>query len=120
MRALESHLEALAPLEGVATAPWDPRAGHDYLVQIHLLGMEGLVPEAGAGAEGASRLLASWEIISPIDGAVLVRGRTNHTTSGWTAGDYNDLVGRFDAGLWELSRDLVAALAAERALLQQE
>ncbi len=115
MRALESYLMALAPFGDVDTAPWDPRVRHDYLVQVHLQSMEGWMPADGAGAQGEARMLASWEIIDPQNGAVLVRGTTEQETSGWTVGDYEDLIDRLDAGLWELSRDLVAALAALEA-----
>lgn len=113
MRALESYLSALAPFEGVETAPWDRRVEHTFLIQVHLLRMEGVVP--GNGVEGETRMVARWEIIGPGDGAVLVRGTTDYETSGWTVGDYERLVDELDAGLWKLSHDLASALTRLRA-----
>lgn len=109
-RALAGFLTALAPIESIDVAPWASRATHDYLIQIHLLHLEGLAPEEPADFEGGARVTASWEIINPQDGAVLVRGTTDYEDDAWTVGDYAGLVNRLDAGLWELSRDLVTAL----------
>lgn len=108
-RALARYLKALAPVEHIDVAPWAPRATHDYLIQIHLLHMEGLAPDA-ASSEGGAHVMASWEIVLPRDGTVLARGVTDYQEDGWTVGDYTDLVDRLDAGVWELSRDLVDAL----------
>lgn len=109
-RALAGYLKALAPVETVDVAPWASRATHDYLIQIQLLHLEGLAPEEPTDLEGGAHVRASWEIINPQDGAVLARGTTDYRDDGWTVGDYAGLVERLDAGLWELSRDVVAAL----------
>lgn len=109
-RAVEEYLKALAPLGAVDVAPWASRATHDYLIQVHLLHLEGLAPEEPTALEGGARVMAKWEIINPPDGAVLVRGTTDYEVDNWTVGDYSGLVDRLDAGLWELARDLVAAL----------
>lgn len=109
-RALAGYLKALAPVESVDVAPWASRATHDYLIQIHLLHMEGLAPDGPADLEGGAHVMASWEIINPQDGAVLARGTTDYEDDGWTVGDYAGLVDRLDAGVWELSRDLLQAL----------
>ena len=76
----------------------------------HLLHLEGLAPEEPTDLDGGAHLRASWEIISPEDGAVVARGTTDYQVDGWTVGDYGGLVDRLDAGLWELARDLVSAL----------
>lgn len=109
-RAVAGYLKALAPFESVDVAPWAPRATHDYLVQIHLLHMEGLAPEEPMDLAVGAHLMASWEIIDPQNGAVLARGVTDSKDGDWTVGDYAGLVARLDAGVLELSRDLVAAL----------
>lgn len=109
-RAVERYLKALAPLEAVDVAPWTSRAVHDYLIQIHLLHLEGLVSEEPTDLEGGAHVKATWEIIDPQGGAVLARGTTDFEVDGWTVGDYTELVDLLDAGLWELSGDLVAAL----------
>lgn len=111
-RAVADYLTALARLDAVDVAPWASRTTHDYLIQIHLLHLEGLAPDEPTDLEGGAHVRASWEIISPQDGAVLVRGTTDYKVDDWTVGDYAGLVARLDAGLLELSRDLVAALAA--------
>lgn len=109
-RAVAGYLAAKAPFEGIDVVPWPPQARHDYLIQIHLLRFEGLVPEDLAATEGEAYLLATWEIISQQEAAVLVRGTTDYRASGWTVGDYASLVTLLDAGLHELSDDLIAAL----------
>lgn len=109
-RALASNLEILAPLDNVDLAPWAIRTAHDYLIQIHLEHLEGRAPEEPIVLEGGVHLMASWEILDPQNGDVLVRGTTEYEENGWTVGDYAGLVERLDAGLWELSLDLVEAL----------
>jgi hypothetical protein len=37
-------------------------------------------------------VLATWEIIRPLDGAVLARGVTDYRQRGWRVGDYAGLV----------------------------
>lgn len=110
-RAVADYLKVLAPLD-VDVAPWPSRATHDYLIQVHLLHLEGLAPEEPTDLDGGAHVRASWEIISPQDGAVLARGTTDYQVDDWTVGDYAGLVARLDSGLLELSRDLVAAVAA--------
>ena len=107
-RAVALYLADRAPFEGVDVVPWAPRTQHDYLIQIHLLRFEGVVIEDGL--EGEAYMLANWEIIRQPDGAVLSRGTTDYRQDGWTVGDYGDLVTRLDAGVGELSDDLIAGL----------
>ena len=111
-RAVAGYLKALAPLESVDVAPWASRTAHDYLIQIHLLHMEGLAPEESMDLAGGAHVMASWEIVDPQDGTILARGVTDSSDDNWTVGDYAGLVARLDAGLLELARDLVAALEA--------
>lgn len=108
-RAVAAHLAARHPLDGIDVVPWPPQARHDYLIQLHLLRFEGLAPEVPTASEGEAYLLATWEIIDQQDGAVL-RGTTDYRADGWTVGDYDELVTLLDAGLHELSDDLIAAL----------
>lgn len=109
-RAVAGYLVSRAPFRGVDVVPWPPRTQHDYLIQLHLLRFEGLAPEDPAASEGEAHLLATWEIIGQQDGEVLARGTTDYRARGWTVGDYDGLVTLLDAGLRELSGDLVAGL----------
>ena len=113
-RAVAGYLKALAPFGSVDIAPWAARGTHDYLIQVHLLHLEGLASEEPTDIEGGAHVRASWEIISPQDGTVLARGTTDHKVSGWTVGDYAGLLHLLDAGVWKLSRDLATALAELR------
>ena len=107
-RAVALYLGDRAPFEGVDVVPWAPRAQHDYLIQIHLLRFEGIVTEEAT--VGEAYMQAKWEIIRQADGAILSRGTTEYRTDGWIVGDYAGLVTQLDAGLGELSNDLVEAL----------
>lgn len=111
-RAIATYLTALSPLDNVDVAPWSVQATHDVLIQIHLQHLEGVAPANPADTAGRAHVRASWQIIDPQTGAELVRGTTDHEVDGWTVGDYEHLVDLLDAGLWELSQDLVAALDA--------
>ena len=59
---------------------------------------------------GEAHLLATWEILDPIDGALRARGGTEVRRPGWTVGDFNGLVDLLDAGLGVLAEDLIRAL----------
>ena len=107
-RALALYLSDRASFEGVDVVPWAPRARHDYLIQVHLLRFEGLVTE-GASV-GEAYMLANWEIIGQPEGDVLARGTTEYREAGWIVDDYAGLVTQLDAGLGELSDDLVDGL----------
>jgi uncharacterized lipoprotein YmbA len=103
-RAVAGYLASRAPLRGVDVVPWPPRTPHDYLIQLYVLRFEGLVPE------GEAYLLADWKIIDPQNGAVLDRGTTDYRARGWTVGAYDELAALLDAGVRQLSDDLVASL----------
>ena len=109
-RAVAGYITDRAVLKGVDVVPWSPRAQHDYFVQLHLLRFEGLAPLEPPALEGEAYLLANWEIIRALDGAVLTRGTTDYRAPGWTVGDYGSLVSLLDTGLTALSDDLVASL----------
>lgn len=109
-RAVAGYLTGRGPIGRVDVVPWPPHATHDYLIQLHLLRFEGLAPEASPTSEGEAHVLVEWEIVAPADGAVLSQGQTDVRTGGWEVGDYGELVTLLDAGLEELSNDLMAAL----------
>jgi uncharacterized protein len=130
-RSVARHLAAAGSFRAVDVAPWPVRSSHDYLIQLHIARFEGVVPagmptaggEAGgaggrasgaplAGAEGAAHVRVSWEIIRQQDGAVLVRGATEHREEGWVVGDYAALVALLDQGVVVLARDLAVAMGA--------
>ena len=109
-RAVAGYLTALAPLGGVDIAPWDTRATHDYLIQVHLLRLEGQANRDPVVTLGKAHMLAQWEIIHPQEGTVLARGTTDYTAEGWIVDDYGNLVDGLDRSLWQLAHDLVSAL----------
>ena len=61
--------------------------------------------------QGEAQMLATWEIIRPLDGAVLARGSTDYRRSGWEVGDYGALVKLLDAGLLDVSNDVITCIA---------
>jgi uncharacterized lipoprotein YmbA len=112
VRAVAAGLAGRAAFEGIDVVPWAVRARHDFIIQLHLLHFEGLVPEEAA-TEGGASVLVQWEVIRQLDGMVLARGTTDYRARGWQVGDYGALVTLFESGLNELSDDLIAGL--ERA-----
>jgi uncharacterized lipoprotein YmbA len=115
-RAFARHLAGRASFRTVDVAPWPVRSSYDYLIQLHVTRFEGRVPAgsspAGRAKEGAAHVRASWEIVRWQDGAVLVRGVTDHREEGWRLGDYAALVALLDEGLAVVSRDVAVALEA--------
>lgn len=111
MRAVAASLSDAPSILAVDVAPWPVRAQHDYLIQLHVSQLEGVVPEDSTVMDGVVRVVASWEIIRSRDGALLARGETDRTETGWTLGDYHGLVTRVDKALSGLAGDLVACLA---------
>lgn len=110
-RAVARYLTADPNVRAVDVAPWPIGARQDYLIQLHVNRFEGAAPADSSATEGEVQLLASWEIIRQLDGAVLARGTTDYREAGWTVGDYAGLVTLLDRGLTKLSNDLVACLA---------
>jgi hypothetical protein len=110
MRAVAGSLRAAPQILAVDIAPWQVRALHDYLVQLHLTRFEGVVADSPSATEGVVHVLASWEIIRAQDGTLVARGATDRTEGGWTVGDYLGLVTRLDRGLVGLAGDLAACM----------
>ena len=109
-RAVAAYLLAGPNFRVVDVAPWPVRQEYDYVVQLHVLRFEGVTAADPAALEGEARMLATWEIIRHKDGEVLARGTTDYRKGGWRVGDYGALVTLLDAGLRDMSAELVASL----------
>jgi uncharacterized lipoprotein YmbA len=110
MRSVARALGAAPTILAVDVAPWPVQAQHDYLVQLHVSHLEGVAAEDSTAKEGEVHVMASWEIIRSQDGALVARGETDRTETGWKVGDYRGLVTRVDAGLAGVASDLAACL----------
>ena len=55
--------------------------------------------------------MADWDIIHSLDGAVLIRGRTDDRDGAFGVSDYAGLVAGLDAALSRVTRDIGACLA---------
>lgn len=110
-RAVARYLGAEPRIGAVDIAPWPVRIDHDFLVQVHVTRLEGVAPADTALKAGEVRVMATWEIIRPADGALMARGETDRRGNGWRAGDYSALVALLDEGLAGLARDLATCLA---------
>lgn len=108
-RVVAAHLARLRPVRSVDVAPWPARARHDYVVQLNVSRFEG-VADSGA-TEGRSHLVASWDIVRPLDGRVLMRGNTETSEGRWPINDYAGLVTGLDAALVRVARDISSCLA---------
>lgn len=111
-RVVAANLAGSPPVRAVDVAPWQVRARHDYVVQLHISRFEGVADSAVAN--GRVHLLATWDIIRPRDGAVLVRGTTDDRSATWRVGDYAALVMELDASLLRLAQDIRACLSGFR------
>jgi hypothetical protein len=109
-RTVAGYLGDRSPLRGVDVAPWPAGERYDYVIQLHVLRFEGLVPEGVEEVDGEVHMLATWEIIQQLDGVVLARGTTDYLGDGWTLGDYAGLVTLLDAGLQVLTEELLESL----------
>ncbi len=107
-RVVATHLDDMPAVRAVEVAPWQARAQHDYLVQLHVMRFEGVV-DSGA-ADGRVHVQAGWDIIRPLDGRVLIRGSTDERGGPWRAGDYGGLVSQLDAALVRVARDISSCL----------
>lgn len=110
MRAVAGSLRAAPAILAVDIAPWQVRAPHDYLVQLHVTHLEGVAADDPATTEGEVHVKASWEILRAEDGTLMARGETDRREAGWTVGDYLGLVQRIDNGLTGLASDVAACL----------
>lgn len=109
-RAVAGYLAATPGIRSVDVVPWPIRSEHDYLVQLHVERLEGIVPRGGAGT-GEAQMLARWEIVRPQDGSLMARGVTEHREGSWRVGDFAGLVRHLDEGVAALAKDLGACLA---------
>ncbi len=108
-RAVGTYLAGLPPVRAVDVAPWPSRARHNFLVQLEISRFEGVADSAAT--VGRVHLMAEWGIIRPLDGAVMVRGRTDDRVGTFRVGDYAGLVTGLDAALVHVARDIGACLA---------
>ncbi len=109
-RTLAGYLATKEPVGRVEFAPWPARTNLDYVIQLHVLRFDGLVPDGAAATEGEALIQATWEILRGADGVVLTRGTTEHRQGGWTLEDYDSLVSLLQEGLGVLADDLAAGL----------
>jgi uncharacterized lipoprotein YmbA len=114
-RTVAVRLAALAPSHRVERAPWPSGTSPALLIQLQILRFEGVGPERSESGEGEAHLLATWEILRPLDGAVLGRGTTEVREGGWSVGDFDGLVRLLDSGLATLAGDLAVSLAGAEA-----
>ena len=123
-RTVARHLVSAPSIARADVVPWTDRARHDYLVQLHVLRFEGVVPDTlttdddpddvqglrYVGETGAARMVARWEVVNPTTEAVLHQGTTDRRIDGWTIGRYGDLVQHLDTALQALAGDLARAI----------
>jgi len=114
-RTVAVRLAALVPSHRVERAPWPSGTSPALLIQLQILRFEGVGPERSESGEGEAHLLATWEILRPLDGAVLGRGTTEVREGGWSVGDFDGLVRLLDSGLATLAGDLALSLAGAEA-----
>lgn len=108
-RAVAAYLIGSPPVRAVDLAPWPAGLRHNFLVQLHVSRFEGVADSAAT--EGRVHLMADWDISRPLDGTVLVRGKTDDRSGTFRVGDYTGLVTGLDATLLRLARDISACLA---------
>jgi uncharacterized protein len=109
-RTVAGFLATKEPAWRIEFAPWPPRANLDYVIQLHVLRFDGLLPDAAAATEGEALVQATWEILRGADGVVLTRGSTEYRERGWTLEDYDSLVSLLQKGLGVLAEELVTGL----------
>jgi len=109
-RALAGYIAEKAPSARVETAPWAPGVQPEFLIQLHLLRFEGVMPADAGNPTGEAHLLATWEVLRREDGALLAHGTTEVREGGWRTGDYQALASLLDRTLLRLAQDLLAAL----------
>ena len=109
-RAVAGYLRERASLRAIDVAPWPAGERYDYVIQLHVLRFEGVSQGEPPAGVGGVVMLATWEIIRQLDGAVLERGTTDYRENGWTVGDYAGLVTLLDAGLHVLTDQLLSSI----------
>ncbi len=111
-RVVALNLAGVPPVRTVEVAPWAARARHNFVLQLHVSRFEGVVDSAAT--QGRIHVLAAWDIIRPLDGAVLIRGSSDHREGSFRAGDYAGLVTGLDAALALVARDISGCLSRFR------
>jgi uncharacterized protein len=107
-----AHLANRAPVRHVNIAPWAARTHHDYLVQLHVTRFEGVADSAATTA--GVHVVTAWDIIRPLDGALLVRGTTDYRDGRFPLGDYDAMVAALNVALQRVAEDLRGCLAQFR------
>lgn len=115
-RVVAGHLARRPPVRSADIAPWGIRTRHDYLVQLHVERFEGVTDSTTprGTAEGRIHLQATWDIIRPLDGMLLIRGSSDDRGGTWRIGDYSTLVKGFDGALLQLANDIGKCLSRFR------
>ena len=104
-----TYLAGSPSVRTVNVAPWPTRVRHDFLVQLNILRFEGVADSTATA--GRVHVMADWDIIRPLDGAVLIRGSSDDRDGAFRVGDYDGLVTGLDAALSRVARDIGACLA---------
>ncbi len=107
-----ANLANVLPVKHVNIAPWAARSYHDYLLQLHVVRFEGVADSAAATA--GVHVITSWDIIRPLDGALLVRGTTEYRDGRFPVGDYSALVGELNSALVQVAKDIRSCFAQFR------
>lgn len=108
-----AHLTNVSPVRHVNIAPWAARSHHDYLLQLHVTRFEGVVDSTATTA--GVHVVASWDIIRPIDGALLLRGTTDYRDGRFPVGDYEALIRQLDSALNRVADDIRTCLGRFRS-----
>lgn len=108
-RVVAENLSGVPPVQSVDVAPWRIGARHTFVVQLHVSRFEGVADSAAV--QGRIHMMASWDIISPRTGVVLVRGTSDDRGRAWRVGDYAGLVVGLDAALQRLANDIRTCLS---------
>jgi uncharacterized lipoprotein YmbA len=108
-----AHLSNAPPVKAANVAPWAARSRHDVLLQLHVTRFEGVADSAAV--TGTVHVRALWDIIRPLDGAVLVRGTTDYQDGRFTVGNYDALVNELNAGLERVAADVRRCLGRFRS-----
>ena len=109
-RIVAGRIASRTPSHRVEAAPWPVGTSPDHVIQVHIMHFEGVARGQPGNGEGEAHLLATWEILRPLDGALLARGTTEVREGGWSVGDYDSLVRLLDAALEVLAEDVVQSL----------
>ncbi len=111
--SVAAHLTNVAPVKLVDIAPWAARAKHNYLVQLHVMRFEGVADSAAT--TGGVHIVTSWDIIRPLDGALLVRGSTEYREGRFPVNDYSAMVAQLNEGLGRVAMDIRTCLGRFRS-----